>query len=450
MLKKYYSLNGWDKLFEWDALKKAQQYLDHITGLKYLGHGGTCVAFLDANKTVIKLCTKRNFPMTNSKTFVDYSKFLIGSGVKILPIKEILYEDKQFFIYSQDQCNPVYRVNKLILVKILAIIHNLIQKNIKITDLFYKNFGIQHNEIYLYDYHDYGFFYSDDNYYITHIAHLFNLYYHKKWFHGLDLDINILMDLEFGKNILPDKVVDFLIQLYGHKFDNAAKLLSSIMEELKATIPKKFDDYQHFTVTESGDYVLGSHTLDKFNIFMKLSQLIGTNPQDTGLLCIDYGCSLGAIGMKIAQTFPGSTVVLNNITAQELAICRDNLSESCCTNVTISDVNLIHCTEPHDIGMYFSILHHVIRDMSMDEILKIIYGQTKLYAIIEMPFGNDALLAMVKKNSKIKYDETYYYLESIDLFIEKIKNQWTVVHVEKIDYRANDLNRYAFILKKIV
>jgi len=451
MLRKYYNQNGWDQSIQVDDLNNVEKYINSIENLNYLGHGGTCIAFYQnsgsLNNTqpiVVKVCIKKTLIMSSGKVFAEYTKSLVGNKIKILPIIDILYEDEKFLVYTQDYCQTVHKINALILSKILKIIKNLIISNIKITDLFFKNFGIYKNDIYIYDYHDYGFFYSDDNYYLTHIAHLFNMYYNKNLLYGVTLTVDNLRDMDFGKDVLPDEVVEFIKLLFFHKMEEAVVVLDRIIQKIdERLIARSYDDYQHYDITCDGAYVLRSHTLEKYNIFLKLAKNL-----DQKFSIVDYGCSIGGIGMKIAQDFPLSDATLNNITIKELDICQYNIDNSCVQNVILTNQNMIDDNKSYDVCMYFAILHHILKNKTMDECIEIILKQIKTYAVIELPFGHDVLLKDVVSNSITNYKDTYYYLETIDRFVEKINQYFIVEYCEKIDYETDNLNRYAFILKK--
>jgi hypothetical protein len=452
MLRNYYNQNGWDQSIQEEDLNNVEKYISSIKNITYLGHGGTCIAFyqnddpLDNKQPliVIKVCMKKTLVTSSGNVFVGFTKSLIGNGIKILPMIDILYEDEKFLVYTQNYCQTVHEINAIIISKILKIIKKLIISNIKITDLFFKNFGIFNNDVYIYDYHDYGFFYSNDNYYLTHIAHLFNMYYNKNLLYGVTLTIDILRDMDFGKNIIPDEVVEFIKLMFFHKKQEAVIALDQIIQRIdEEKIMQTYDNYQHYDITRDGTYFLRSHTLEKYNIFLKLAKNL-----DQKFTVIDYGCSIGGIGMKIAQDYPLSSVTLNNITKKELNICQYNIDNSCIRNVILTEQNMIDDNNTYDVCMYFAILHHILKSKTMDECIDIISKQIKQYAIIELPFGHDVLLKDVISNSMLNFDSTYCYLESIERFTNKIEQKFIVEHCEKIDYETDDLNRYAFILKK--
>lgn len=449
MLKKYFKENGWYNYVTETDLKGPESFLMEYFKNKvhYMGHGGTCIAFAtEKYDMAIKVCLKTNDVLKNKKAFLAYSKFLLDSEVKILEPKEILYDDNNFIIYTQEICNLIYSINTLSLIKILKIIMNLIDKKIKLPDLFHKNFGIHKNDIYIYDYHDQGYFYSNDRYYICHIAHIFNMYYHNSLLLGMHLDIDKLIKIDFGKDSLPFVVSNLLKSLYDYEFDKSIEYFKICISELEYKVKCSYNDYQHIDIDKEGIIHLMGHTLDKFNI---VNQLLKDCIDDKFTL-IDYGCSLGGIGSSVAQNYPDSKIYLNNITKNELSICNKIISDLLLTNVTIVDKNITDDKSSYDICLYFAILHHILKHMTFDNVLKMILRQIKQYAIIELPFGNDALLKKVIQDKSIDYDKSFSYLESIEKFKDEIVKYFNIINIIKIDYpNSNDLNRYVFVLKKL-
>jgi len=94
-------------------------------------------------------------------------------------------------------------------------------------------------------------------------------------------------------------------------------------------------------------------------------------------------------------------------------------------------------------------LHHILKIKTFTETIEIVYKQTIDYAIIELPFGSDALLKKVISDSATQYEESYKFLESVDTFHESIGRWFTVLFHRKINYGSDDLNRHVFALKKI-
>ena len=81
-------------------------------------------------------------------------------GPYLLPIKEILYEDDNVFVYTQDLCDRlnISKIDHDMVLKIFQMVEFLVRKNILLGDIAPNNFGLigtrRHRQIILYDYHD--------------------------------------------------------------------------------------------------------------------------------------------------------------------------------------------------------------------------------------------------------------------------------------------------------
>lgn len=448
MLNKYYFETGWNKKVELKKLDGVENFINTLPNIQYVGHGGTCIAFTSDdskyNGLIIKVCIKNNLMLKTADTFLNYSKFLTMNKIKILKPDKILYEDDNFFIYTQPSCQQISNINDITMSKILHIIHSLLTNQIKITDIYCKNFGIYENDVYIYDYHDYDFFYSGDKYYISHIAHIFGLYYNISLFENMNFDVETFKKNEFGKGKLQPNICDMLEMLYNYDFDNAIQILENIIASIESNVKSKYKNYQYINIDGQGQLSLYKHTLNKFAIVKKL-----LNNIDYPFTLIDYGCCLGGIGCSVAQMYPKSQITLNNITQNELIVCNDIVKKCLLMNVVIENKNIVDDNNSYDICLYFAILHHILKNKTMDEIIQILMIQVKKYCVIELPFGDDALLKMVINDMAIDYKESFYYLETLEIFKEKIEKYFRVIDIVKIDYESDNLNRYALTLEKI-
>jgi hypothetical protein len=155
---------------------------------------------------------------------------------------------------------------------------------------------------------------------------------------------------------------------------------------------------------------------------------------------------LGGIDYQLL-TKPKS-IYINNITKNELDICNKIKYELLFTNVTVENKNITNDNNSYDVCLYFAILHHILKVMTFDDIIKMVLKQTKKYAIIELPFDNDILLKTVMNNGTLNYDLTFGYLKNVDTFTEYISKYFTLHNITKIDYKTNELNRFSFTLEK--
>jgi hypothetical protein len=431
--------------------------------IEYLGCGGTCIYVFKYEDKVYKICLKNivnkndciehNTILGSIANFKNHIKKLIDINIKIVKPTDYLYENNSFLLYSQPYCEAIEnKITNYVLLNILVNIKNMIIGKYFIPDIYYNNFGFIENEIFIYDYHNISEYNSDDQYYISQLATLFSLNKYETLYknNGSIIDIDILQNDNFGKNYLDDTHVQLLKNLFIKNFDKSIELFDIIIETLKDASIQKITNYQYLEINRENKLSLNLHTKFKWDKFMKLYNLHVNYNNDIIETVVDYGCSIGGIGLKIAQDYPKIKVTLNNINDSELKICRKLKNELFLNNIIINDENVRFIQNKYDVTMYYAILHHILKNETMENIIELINIQTNKYSIIELPFGNDALLCNVMKDGIVNYNDTFYYLENIEYFIKKINKYFDVLEYEKIDYGENskDLNRFLFILKK--
>jgi hypothetical protein len=271
------------------------------------------------------------------------------------------------------------------------------------------------------------------------------MYYRSRLFYGVNLTIDILKQMNYGKNVFPGNVSSLLFNLCEFNYDVGVVLIDQIINSVGREITIKYNDYQYIEISKEGNIMLGNHTLDKFTIVKNFIGLVGMDE----FSLIDYGCSIGGIALSVAQMWPRSKVFLNNITRGELVICNKIKKDLLISNAVIENKNIVSDERVYDICLYFAILHHILKNMKFDDVMKMVLRQVGRYAVIELPFGHDALLSTVKNGARLRYEETFCFLENIDVFKEKIEKYFTVRDIIKMDYKNDNLNRYAFVLEKL-
>lgn len=134
---------------------------------QFLKSGSTCIVwnYKDNPKPapfplVIKLCTKRieYFKSFTNVTVTNF-KSLINERFKgmLLPIHEVLYEDPNYFVYTQEKIRilDLSEITPAVYVKILEITKSMFGHGILTCDLISSNFGWgRDQQLYLLDYHD--------------------------------------------------------------------------------------------------------------------------------------------------------------------------------------------------------------------------------------------------------------------------------------------------------
>lgn len=131
------------------------KYKEVVNYDNFLGCGDDACGFEYDKNTVLKICSKKigyfretkNYNATHLMDFVKNIKCL-------LPIKKLLYEDKDFFVYLQNKCEMFDRKNITVrmVLHILRMLVILIQNNV-IIKISPHNLGFFNKYVIIFDYH---------------------------------------------------------------------------------------------------------------------------------------------------------------------------------------------------------------------------------------------------------------------------------------------------------
>ena len=151
---------GSPKKLEFSKLKNTDQVVKVLKSLEisqkdFLGSGCTATVFRK-NDQAVKVCSRNISYFSNYKGNPQSFKTHINSLSNIfLPINEILYEDNNFFIYTQDLCTPLEKktVNKKITAEFFQLFQLMVQHNCLVSGLSPRNVCFYHGQLFIYDYH---------------------------------------------------------------------------------------------------------------------------------------------------------------------------------------------------------------------------------------------------------------------------------------------------------
>ena len=164
------------------------QFSDVINQENFLGGGGDASGFLyKGGKKVLKLCLKKigyfkryghgskELGLSEAEQFKEHinsyllkgSKHGLEKGVPhgglrgesppnfFVPIEEILYEDENVFIYTQNRCQLLKKdfISPRIVIGVIQMIQFMLRKNILVTDISPHNLGLLKGQVVLFDYH---------------------------------------------------------------------------------------------------------------------------------------------------------------------------------------------------------------------------------------------------------------------------------------------------------
>jgi hypothetical protein len=207
---------------------------------RYLAKGTHSICFIrDSDKIVIKcvikaketiIKTKEIFKNEINKLVNIFNKTSETENLILEPID--IEETTNYIVYTQPYCVDISddNVNPLITKQILEMLSLMFDNNIKLADIYYKNFGIYKNKLCYYDYHnveDFDIKKSTCNFLISNLYTIFSRlsYCFLKWSNNISNNIkfttaNIIKD-NHGKDKFPNEFYKLLINLYENNIERA-------------------------------------------------------------------------------------------------------------------------------------------------------------------------------------------------------------------------------------
>ncbi len=432
-------------LFDPEKSQALEDFLPTLGKLEYIGHGAQSVCFV-INKEVVKCCKKKKGSLILSKEyFLSGVQELLDNNMPILPPIDVIYENEFWMIYTQPLCKVLSGedISPGLCCEILNFVSQMIRMNIRVSDIFFRNFGIYQNKLCLFDFHDVDKFESSSNFMIANLYSVFTQLGKNIGWPVLDLTIANLTTVindKFGESRFPEMIVKFLQSLYSKNYSKSLEYLENSKLLLKQHVQKKYTKYQQVSVSETGSIELESHTLGKYNLALEIikSKNIKT--------LLDARCCIGGIGLKLAKEYPNIKVMLSNNDLQELEKTK-NIGLNCMIfNVQfipehIKDIKPCP-NNKYDLVLYYSLFHHLLKTQTIEDILKLVKSQTGKYCIIEVPIIGDSLLNKVMKSGN---QENFGCLKSHDVFRQYlVLNNIMVNKCVRLDYGSEKLIRYAY------
>lgn len=141
-----------------EILKKYKHIINEKT---FLGAGGDASGFIYNDHEVIKICSKtvgyfRKFPnSSNMSQSEQFQSHISDFYPYFLPINEIIYENRDIIIYTQNFCDKLSKtkINHHMVVTIFEMVKLMLEKDSLCTDIGAHNMGIYQGQLVLFDYH---------------------------------------------------------------------------------------------------------------------------------------------------------------------------------------------------------------------------------------------------------------------------------------------------------
>jgi len=164
---------------------------------------------------------------------------LLDNGFPILPYIDYLSTIYNYIIYTQPLCTSLTEldINLIIVREILSFVKSMLDTEIKISDIFYKNFGLIGNKLYFYDYHNVEKFGSGNGFLVKNLYCLFtrlgiNINPRNEWTNCLDIKDILSRELaveNYGHGRFPRPFHKLLIKLTENNLDRSKHYLQSCL-----------------------------------------------------------------------------------------------------------------------------------------------------------------------------------------------------------------------------
>ena len=462
-----------DPSFDISKIAELSKFLLSLGSIQYIGHGAMCICFSQYEK-VIKCCKKSKQTIVKSKDiFFEKINLLKENNMPILYPYDVIYDDDYWLVYTQPLCRQID--GKMISYKMcydfLNFVKKMLEKNIRLSDIYYRNFGIHKNQICLFDFHEIDSFDISSNFMENNLYSLFvtlgkNVGWHQS--ENITVRMNFMTDYNDGRDEyhIPCEAITFLRSLSAKDNQLSLKHLDDLLIFLTKKIHQKYTDidfratnskivnlklpilpsktfnsdmmrfeYQSMIINDNSIIELQSHTKFKYSL---IEDLICAK-KITTMLDTRY-----CIGLKVAQIFPEIHVYLND----SGIFCEKakKIANDCMIYNLSFTKKQFHesVSKKYELTIYFSLIHHLLQSMRIEEIIAIIHMQTQKYCVIEVPIIGDVLLADVIQQTGRA--ENYKCLSSPIIFRSYlITNHLRVNKLIRINYGNDNLIRYAFI-----
>ena len=429
--------NG-NKNFDTSNIGHIEKILHNQPKLVFAGHGIQSICFKTMSGYVVKCCIKRKNSLIQSRDlFLNTTRNLLEKNMPILSPLDILYENDKWMIYTQPMCRMINDVTVKFCIVLMNFLKQMILYNIKIADIYYRNFGIYQNKIVLFDYHDIeNFDTSSCNFMITNLYSMFNQLGKRL---GWDITfkttrINHWDDVvtdDFGRGKFPTQFSDLLINLHEKK-DQINQSIDQVIDYLHISAKQDYISYNFVTISQNG-------TICTDYPYKTYDQIFNLIKENHPINVLDASPCPYGLGLKIAQDFPNIQVTLKcsgeterNDTCQIVETC------GIC-NIVVRDYNKPLIGERYDLIIYQSLLCDLLESGKSSELIRHIKGCMSKYLITEVPIDNDKMLV----NTGIRADTSNDIFGSIFSIREYlISNNVKVNQMTYIEYCKKTIKRF--------
>ena len=139
------------------------QFKEEMNLKTFLGARGDVSRFQYKDNQVLKMSSKdivyfRRFSRRGQVGTQHFKEHIESLQPYFLPVNEVLYEDDNIFIYTQDNCRILKElkreINQEMVLTIFKAIHAMLNRNLFSGAISLRNFGLHNGNVVLFDYHD--------------------------------------------------------------------------------------------------------------------------------------------------------------------------------------------------------------------------------------------------------------------------------------------------------
>ncbi len=431
--------------FDMTQTPQLMTFLSTLKSLQYLGHGGMCLCLSRNGTEVVKCCKKKSNSIVYSREiFTSWIERLKLHKLTILYPLEILYEDDYWFVYTQPMCQMIDQSNLSIgvCIQMLDLIEQMIIVNLKMTDIFYRNFGIYQNKVYLFDFHEIELFDTPSSFMLNNLYSTFiilgkNIGWHQS--SKFAPHTHFPTDDNFGDYKFPREVIKFLRAFRLNDHPKMLHYLGSIRNLLMSNLYHKYTNpnHQYLTVTQTGQILISSQVSQKYQITADLINKYQI------LKILDLSPGIGDIGLKLAHNFPQLTIDLIQTHEHEQQMTQNIANQCVLTNIHTKTPISLH---KYDLILSYSNLHQQLKSQTITEILTNLKRHQSLYFLLEVPIIGDIALNKVMETSP--YNTNFKCLTSTDTFRYQLMiNQFQVIKCIRLNPERKGFIRFVYVLK---
>lgn len=338
-------------LFKVQDVLTLQPILKKMHPIEFLGHGVQSICFRHMNNVVVKCCLKKKDSIiVTSQLFLNTAKRLLQAKIAILPPINILFENDIWLVYTQPMCQVVSRemITYGMACQILNSVCRMIEVNLRISDIFFRNLGIYLNHLVIFDYHDVDTFETSPSFMISNLYSFFTQLGKNVGWPVQDIcivDFKKVIDDNFGSSRFPDNIVNGLLSLHERNYQRAKDLFILAKNQLYRTLPTR-QVCEHLQITDEGIIVLDFYALARYETMVNCIE------QHHLSTIIDWQPMVNGVSLLLAKTFPQLQVTLCPTSKEEHNVLQQIVSFCLLTNITINSDSNSDITHKYDLSLY--------------------------------------------------------------------------------------------------